>query len=81
MDGLVKDRTQCAPNGYYFIPVYDKVIFCRNTNVNIYKIQFLQKAGQDLHSFNGPSALAILLSENIVLFSSVLITSIYRVPL
>lgn len=26
MDGLVKDRTQCAPNGYYFIPVYDKVI-------------------------------------------------------
>ncbi|XP_042053548.1 nodal modulator 1-like [Salvia splendens] len=24
MDGLVKDRTQCAPNGYYFIPVYDK---------------------------------------------------------
>lgn len=25
MDGLVKDRTQCAPNGYYFIPVYDKV--------------------------------------------------------
>jgi len=23
----VKDRTQCAPNGYYFIPVYDKVIF------------------------------------------------------
>ncbi|KAL5996451.1 hypothetical protein ACLOJK_026530 [Asimina triloba] len=25
IDGLVKDRTQCAPNGYYFIPVYDKV--------------------------------------------------------
>jgi hypothetical protein len=25
VDGLVKDRTQCAPNGYYFIPVYDKV--------------------------------------------------------
>lgn len=25
LDGLVKDRTQCAPNGYYFIPVYDKV--------------------------------------------------------
>ncbi|KAG9457834.1 hypothetical protein H6P81_002342 [Aristolochia fimbriata] len=24
VDGLVKDRTQCAPNGYYFIPVYDK---------------------------------------------------------
>ncbi|KAK1419900.1 hypothetical protein QVD17_29333 [Tagetes erecta] len=24
LDGLVKDRTQCAPNGYYFIPVYDK---------------------------------------------------------
>lgn len=25
VDGLVKDSTQCAPNGYYFIPVYDKV--------------------------------------------------------
>ncbi|XP_051142719.1 uncharacterized protein LOC127259427 isoform X2 [Andrographis paniculata] len=24
LDGLVKERTQCAPNGYYFIPVYDK---------------------------------------------------------
>ncbi|KAL3649360.1 hypothetical protein CASFOL_005763 [Castilleja foliolosa] len=24
LDGLVKDRTQCAPNGYYFMPVYDK---------------------------------------------------------
>ncbi|KAL7598455.1 hypothetical protein Lser_V15G27442 [Lactuca serriola] len=24
LDGLVKDRTQCAPNGYYFIPVYEK---------------------------------------------------------
>ncbi|KAL6517503.1 hypothetical protein OROMI_033204 [Orobanche minor] len=24
LDGLVKDRTQCAPNGYYFIPVYDR---------------------------------------------------------
>lgn len=24
LDGLVKDQTQCAPNGYYFIPVYDK---------------------------------------------------------
>ncbi|KAL5700275.1 hypothetical protein ACHQM5_025742 [Ranunculus cassubicifolius] len=23
VDGLVKDSTQCAPNGYYFIPVYD----------------------------------------------------------
>lgn len=27
VDGLVKDRTQCAPNGYYFIPVYDKVLY------------------------------------------------------
>ncbi|GAB4830590.1 hypothetical protein Ancab_020356 [Ancistrocladus abbreviatus] len=27
VDGLVKDRTQCAPNGYYFIPVYDKGSF------------------------------------------------------
>ncbi|MQL78549.1 hypothetical protein Taro_010967 [Colocasia esculenta] len=27
VDGLLKDRTQCAPNGYYFIPVYDKGLF------------------------------------------------------
>ncbi|KAK2968332.1 hypothetical protein RJ640_021721 [Escallonia rubra] len=27
LDGLVKDKTQCAPNGYYFIPVYDKGSF------------------------------------------------------
>ncbi|GAB2282181.1 hypothetical protein Dimus_016732 [Dionaea muscipula] len=27
VDGLVKDRIQCAPNGYYFIPVYDKGSF------------------------------------------------------
>ncbi|PIA38035.1 hypothetical protein AQUCO_02900110v1 [Aquilegia coerulea] len=27
VDGLVKDSTQCAPNGYYFIPVYDKGSF------------------------------------------------------
>uniref|UniRef100_A0A1D1Y1N7 Nodal modulator 1 n=1 Tax=Anthurium amnicola TaxID=1678845 RepID=A0A1D1Y1N7_9ARAE len=27
IDGLLKDRTQCAPNGYYFIPVYDKGSF------------------------------------------------------
>ncbi|XP_038980298.1 nodal modulator 1 [Phoenix dactylifera] len=27
VDGLVKDRTLCAPNGYYFIPVYDKGSF------------------------------------------------------
>ncbi|KAM7501151.1 hypothetical protein LguiB_000055 [Lonicera macranthoides] len=27
LDGLVKDGTQCAPNGYYFIPVYDKGSF------------------------------------------------------
>lgn len=27
IDGLVKDSTQCAPNGYYFIPVYDKGSF------------------------------------------------------
>ncbi|KAJ3676057.1 hypothetical protein LUZ60_003469 [Juncus effusus] len=26
-DGLVKERTQCAPNGYYFMPVYDKGSF------------------------------------------------------
>ncbi|KAF8394679.1 hypothetical protein HHK36_020896 [Tetracentron sinense] len=30
VDGLVKDRTQCAPNGYYFIPVYDKGSFVIN---------------------------------------------------
>ncbi|MCO5553061.1 hypothetical protein L7F22_006582 [Adiantum nelumboides] len=27
LDGLVKDRVQCAPNGYYFLPVYDKGTF------------------------------------------------------
>ncbi|ONK63217.1 uncharacterized protein A4U43_C07F12600 [Asparagus officinalis] len=27
VDGLVKERTQCAPNGYYFVPVYDKGSF------------------------------------------------------
>ncbi|URD77738.1 nodal modulator [Musa troglodytarum] len=27
VDGLVKEWTQCAPNGYYFIPVYDKGSF------------------------------------------------------
>ncbi|XP_057474276.1 uncharacterized protein LOC130762572 [Actinidia eriantha] len=27
LDGLVKDRTRCAPNGYYFIPVYEKGSF------------------------------------------------------
>lgn len=32
MDGLVKDRTQCAPNGYYFIPVYDKGSFLLQIN-------------------------------------------------
>ncbi|TQD78023.1 hypothetical protein C1H46_036419 [Malus baccata] len=24
VDGLLKDSTQCAPNGYFFVPVYDK---------------------------------------------------------
>ncbi|KAJ7977680.1 Carbohydrate-binding-like fold [Quillaja saponaria] len=32
VDGLVKDRTQCAPNGYYFIPVYDKGSFIVKIN-------------------------------------------------
>ncbi|KAK7337534.1 hypothetical protein VNO77_18114 [Canavalia gladiata] len=32
VDGLVKDRTQCAPNGYYFIPVYDKGSFVIKVN-------------------------------------------------
>ncbi|XP_028797029.1 nodal modulator 1 isoform X2 [Neltuma alba] len=32
VDGLVKDRTQCAPNGYYFIPVYDKGSFVVKIN-------------------------------------------------
>ncbi|XP_062197301.1 uncharacterized protein LOC133900188 [Phragmites australis] len=27
VDGLVKESSQCAPNGYYFIPVYDKGSF------------------------------------------------------
>ncbi|KAG0480871.1 hypothetical protein HPP92_011729 [Vanilla planifolia] len=30
VDGLLKDSTQCAPNGYYFIPVYDKGSFLIN---------------------------------------------------
>ncbi|XP_031403144.1 nodal modulator 1 isoform X2 [Punica granatum] len=32
VDGLVKDKTQCAPNGYYFIPVYDKGSFVLGVN-------------------------------------------------
>ncbi|XP_050236465.1 uncharacterized protein LOC126686455 [Mercurialis annua] len=32
VDGLVKERTQCAPNGYYFIPVYDKGSFAIKIN-------------------------------------------------
>ncbi|KAF5745936.1 putative carboxypeptidase regulatory region-containingprotein [Tripterygium wilfordii] len=32
VDNLVKDRTQCAPNGYYFIPVYDKGSFVLKIN-------------------------------------------------
>ncbi|CAA7030535.1 unnamed protein product [Microthlaspi erraticum] len=32
VDGLVKDSTQCAPNGYYFIPVYDKGSFVLKIN-------------------------------------------------
>uniref|UniRef100_A0A1J3G3W9 Nodal modulator 1 n=1 Tax=Noccaea caerulescens TaxID=107243 RepID=A0A1J3G3W9_NOCCA len=32
VDGLVKDSTQCAPNGYYFIPVYDKGSFILKIN-------------------------------------------------
>ncbi|KAG2258897.1 hypothetical protein Bca52824_078191 [Brassica carinata] len=32
VDGLVKDSTQCAPNGYYFIPVYDKGSFTLKIN-------------------------------------------------
>lgn len=32
VDGLVKDRTQCAPNGYYFLPVYDKGSFVIKIN-------------------------------------------------
>ncbi|BFG23849.1 hypothetical protein CerSpe_101230 [Prunus speciosa] len=32
VDGLLKDSTQCAPNGYYFIPVYDKGSFVIKIN-------------------------------------------------
>ncbi|KAF7804939.1 nodal modulator 1 [Senna tora] len=32
VDGLVKDSTQCAPNGYYFMPVYDKGSFVIKIN-------------------------------------------------
>jgi hypothetical protein len=24
LDGIVKDSTECAPNGYYFLPIYEK---------------------------------------------------------
>lgn len=24
IEGAVKDSTECAPNGYYFLPIYDK---------------------------------------------------------
>jgi len=27
LDGITKDHTDCAPNGYYFIPIYDKASF------------------------------------------------------
>ncbi|BBM99994.1 BOS complex subunit NOMO [Marchantia polymorpha subsp. ruderalis] len=27
LDGLIKDSTQCAPNGYYYLPVYDRGTF------------------------------------------------------
>ena len=47
MDGLVKDRTQCAPNGYYFIPVYDKVNFFMD--MCIYK-HFLVNFGARAHT-------------------------------
>jgi len=26
-DGVLKDSTECAPNGYYFLPIYDKGYF------------------------------------------------------
>ncbi|XP_004288537.1 PREDICTED: nodal modulator 1 [Fragaria vesca subsp. vesca] len=32
VDGLLKESTQCAPNGYYFIPVYDKGSFVIKIN-------------------------------------------------
>ncbi|XP_047316648.1 nodal modulator 1 [Impatiens glandulifera] len=32
LDGFVKDSTQCAPNGYYFMPVYDKGSFVIKVN-------------------------------------------------
>lgn len=24
LDGVLKGTTECAPNGYYFLPIYDK---------------------------------------------------------
>lgn len=35
LDGLVKERTHCAPNGYYFIPVYDKVRLLDGTELHV----------------------------------------------
>lgn len=26
-EGVLKDSTECAPNGYYFLPIYDKGTF------------------------------------------------------
>ncbi|XP_068661556.1 uncharacterized protein [Aristolochia californica] len=51
VDGLVKDRTQCAPNGYYFIPVYDKGSF-------VIKIQ-----GPDGWSWD-PDKVPVIIDEN-----------------
>ncbi len=27
LDGLLKEHTECMPNGYYFLPIYDKGSF------------------------------------------------------
>lgn len=64
MDGLVKDRTQCSPNGYYFIPVYDKVIFRSNDNVDINII--LMKGWNGTLLFLWPIVLAIVLLDGFI---------------
>ncbi|CDY25107.1 BnaC06g18490D [Brassica napus] len=51
VDGLVKDSTQCAPNGYYFIPVYDKGSFILKIKKDGHGIQirFLCNNNEDIN--------------------------------
>jgi hypothetical protein len=50
LDGLVKDSTQCAPNGYYFLPVYDKVMFVCLFDSVFYRASLLDSHTNLMHS-------------------------------